>query len=51
MLKGDLHMGINSEAQKIREKLESEKEQTVSVALFGQPGAGKSSLINKMVGA
>jgi len=43
-------MSIHDEAQKIRAKLDQENRTTVSVALFGQPGAGKSSLINKIVG-
>jgi len=43
-------MNINSEADDIKRKLDEERQQTVSVALFGQPGAGKSSLINKIIG-
>lgn len=43
-------MSINSEAEVIRQKLNEERAVLVSVALFGQPGAGKSSLINKIVG-
>lgn len=43
-------MSIDDEAEKIRRKLDEENSTTVSVALFGQPGAGKSSLINKIVG-
>ena len=43
-------MSIHDEAEKIRRKLDEENGTTVSVALFGQPGAGKSSLINKIVG-
>lgn len=43
-------MSINDEAEKIRRKLDEENNTSVSVALFGQPGAGKSSLINKIVG-
>jgi small GTP-binding protein len=41
---------IDSQAAEIRRKLDEEKAAKVSVALFGQPGAGKSSLINKIVG-
>jgi len=41
---------IGEEAEKLRRKLDEENNTTVSVALFGQPGAGKSSLINKIVG-
>ena len=44
-------MSIHGEAENIRRKLDEESKTTVSVALFGQPGAGKSSLINKIVGS
>jgi small GTP-binding protein len=43
-------MSIHDDAEKIRLKLDEENRTTVSVALFGQPGAGKSSLINNIVG-
>lgn len=43
-------MSIVEEGNRLREQLERDNQETVSVALFGQPGAGKSSLINKMVG-
>lgn len=43
-------MAISEDEQRIKRKLEEERQTTVSVALFGQPGAGKSSLINKLVG-
>jgi small GTP-binding protein len=43
-------MSIHDDAEIIRRKLDEEKRITVSVALFGQPGAGKSSLINKIIG-
>ncbi|MBS61884.1 GTPase [Salinisphaera sp.] len=43
-------MELNDEVQNIREKLNKQRASTVSIALFGQPGAGKSSLINKIVG-
>lgn len=43
-------MSIYDESEKLRKKLENERKLTVSVALFGQPGSGKSSLINKLVG-
>lgn len=43
-------MSIDQHAEQIRRQLDAEREQTVSVALFGQPGAGKSSLINRIVG-
>ena len=41
---------VHSEIDKIRERLDKEKNTKVKVALFGQPGAGKSSLINKIAG-
>lgn len=43
-------MAIQEDVEIIKRKLEEESKTTVSVALFGQPGAGKSSLINKIVG-
>ena len=43
-------MSIDQEAEKIRQKLDEENRATVSVALFGQPGSGKSSLINRIIG-
>ncbi|MTV50807.1 hypothetical protein GJ688_17895 [Heliobacillus mobilis] len=44
-------MSITVEAQKILEHLIMEDEKNpVKVALFGQPGAGKSSIVNKLVG-
>lgn len=43
-------MSINEEAEKLRKKLEEEKKNPIKIALFGQPGAGKSSLINAIVG-
>lgn len=43
-------MSIDQHAQDIRRQLERDQQQQVRVALFGQPGAGKSSLINKLVG-
>jgi small GTP-binding protein len=43
-------MSISDEANEIREKLRQEERSLVKIALFGQPGAGKSSLINKLVG-
>jgi small GTP-binding protein len=43
-------MEIRNEAQHMRNELEQQNAALVSVALFGQPGAGKSSLINKIVG-
>lgn len=43
-------MSIHDEVEIIRKKLDEENKAIVSVALFGQPGAGKSSLINKIIG-
>ncbi len=43
-------MSLTEEIRNITQKLDAEMKVIVSVALFGQPGAGKSSLINKMVG-
>lgn len=43
-------MSIKEEAEKLKKKLEEEKKNPIKIALFGQPGAGKSSLINAIVG-
>ncbi len=43
-------MSIDKVAQSITEQLNEQKKVKVKVALFGQPGAGKSSLINKILG-
>jgi small GTP-binding protein len=43
-------MSIQDETKEIKRKLDEADETIVKVALFGQPGAGKSSLINKIVG-
>jgi predicted GTPase len=43
-------MSIDSQVDFIKQKLDEDLKTTVSVALFGQPGAGKSSLINRLVG-
>lgn len=43
-------MSIHNETKEIQRKLDEVNKSTVLVALFGQPGAGKSSLINKIVG-
>lgn len=43
-------MSIDDETIEIKRKLEEADKTTVRVALFGQPGAGKSSIINKIVG-
>jgi len=41
---------IEDELEKIRKKLDEMEKIEVKIALFGQPGAGKSSLINKIIG-
>ncbi|MBT3340279.1 MAG: hypothetical protein HN405_05005 [Planctomycetes bacterium] len=41
---------IESAAEELRKKLEESEKQQLKIALFGQPGAGKSSLINSLVG-
>lgn len=43
-------MRIHDDARKIHKELEELEKEQVAVALFGQPGAGKSSLINKIIG-
>lgn len=43
-------MSIDKSAEQMREELDKQSKTMVSVALFGQPGAGKSSLINALVG-
>lgn len=43
-------MALADDANRMKENLRKEQQTTVSVALFGQPGAGKSSLINEIVG-
>jgi small GTP-binding protein len=43
-------MSIDKVAQSITEQLNEQKKVKVKVALFGQPGAGKSSLINRILG-
>jgi predicted GTPase len=41
---------FNAEAEEIRKRAEQAEYVPVRIALFGQPGAGKSSLINAIVG-
>lgn len=43
-------MSIDHVAESINDKLRKDEKVKVRVALFGQPGAGKSSLINKIIG-
>ena len=42
-------MNLDEEARQLRRELEQADGMTVRVALFGQPGAGKSSLINAIL--
>lgn len=41
---------ISRTADEIKARLEAEEQQQVKIAVFGQPGAGKSSLINSLMG-
>ncbi|WP_052353832.1 GTPase [Neobacillus jeddahensis] len=41
---------IYDEIERLKKDLENDQDQKLKIALFGQPGAGKSSLINKIVG-
>lgn len=43
-------MNLREETERLRLELEKLDEVRVRVALFGQPGAGKSSLINALIG-
>ena len=43
-------MDISEQAESLRKKAEEANSTPVRVALFGQPGAGKSSIINAIVG-
>src|SRR5688572_23839932 len=43
-------MNLREETERLRQELERLDEVRVRVALFGQPGAGKSSLINALIG-
>ena len=43
-------MTLREETDRLRKELEKLDEVRVRVALFGQPGAGKSSLINALIG-
>lgn len=43
-------MSLQNEIDRMKKQLEEENNKHVNVALFGQPGAGKSSIINKLVG-
>lgn len=43
-------MTIYDTAKNLREKLAEELKNPLKIALFGQPGSGKSSIINRLVG-
>ena len=43
-------MSIYEEAERLREKMEKEQKRKLKIALFGQPGSGKSSIMNRLVG-
>ncbi|MBM4068442.1 MAG: GTPase domain-containing protein [Planctomycetes bacterium] len=43
-------MSMSEAAERIRERMLADDSVRVSVALFGQPGCGKSSLINRLTG-
>lgn len=43
-------MSIYRIAELLREKLEMQDKNPLKIALFGQPGSGKSSIINRLVG-
>lgn len=43
-------MSMSEAAERIREHIKADDAVRVSIALFGQPGCGKSSLINRLIG-
>jgi GTP-binding protein EngB required for normal cell division/uncharacterized protein (DUF697 family) len=45
-----IQMSIHEDIKRMRGELDKLNETVVNIALFGQPGAGKSSLINMMAG-
>jgi len=44
-------MSIHTEAEKLKAKLYKEEKNPIKIAFFGQPGSGKSSMINKIIGS
>lgn len=44
-------MTIFEDAEKLKEKMITDQKVKLKIALFGQPGAGKSSIINRLVGS
>ena len=49
-LEGALNKSIEEIVQEIKLKVDNEDNDPLMIALFGQPGAGKSSIINSLVG-
>jgi len=45
-----MNENIKEAADRLRKQIEAEQRDKLKIALFGQPGAGKSSLINRIVG-
>lgn len=45
-----MNENIKEAAEQLRMEIEKDQQQKLRIALFGQPGAGKSSLINSIVG-
>lgn len=43
-------MSMSEAVERIRERMQADDAVRVSIALFGQPGCGKSSLINRLTG-
>ena len=43
-------MSIDNDIEEIKKYIEKEEKEPLKIALFGQPGSGKSSIINSLVG-